>query len=184
MQRLFLGALLISATHTALAAQPQHGYVGIMLSKFGYDASSTQDGEEYDLEADPDAFVVRLGYQVSEIVSVEARYGSGTSDDTLAVDDEESNADLGIDTYYGGFIRAHFPNKTPVSPYLIAGYNKIEIELENSVTSVDDDDTDLAMGLGVDFVIENFALNVEYLEAYNKNDTAGDALSFGATLSF
>lgn len=175
---------ILAISVSASAVEPGNGYAGISISKFGYDATIGRNGDDYSVEAEPEAFIVRLGYQLSDIVSIEARYGAGTSDDSASLDDEKTNADIGIDTYYGAFIRAHLPNKTTVSPYFIVGYNKIEIEIEGAGVGTSDDDTDLATGLGADFAFGSFSLNVEYLQVYDKTTVGGDALSFGATFQF
>jgi hypothetical protein len=173
--------LAATAALPASAVEPGKAYAGVMLQKVTYEESAAIGGDSVTLESEPEAFAIRIGLQLSEYVSVEARYGLGTSDDNLEVSGEDSGYDFGVDNYYGAYVRAHMPNKTIATPYFVAGYSEIKAEIADEST---DGTSDLAMGVGADFAIGSAIATIEYLSMLDKAGGAGDALSIGISFAF
>src|SRR5690554_156220 len=63
-------------------------------------------------------------------------------------------------------------NESPITPYGVLGFTRIEAEAGNAK----DDDSDFSYGAGVNFAFApNLSANLEYMRYYDDNDVTVDA---------
>ncbi len=136
------------------------------------------------------ALIARLGVQFHENLSAEARFGFGVSDDsgTSTLTDGSSTSifeyDVKLKSIYGGYLRAGAP-VGELYPYLLAGWNKIEIELSAGSVSVDDGSWDFSYAVGTEFRIsDEISANLEWGKYYDKGPAEISGALLGIVASF
>lgn len=152
-------------------------YGGIQYSQVNVDIDGLDD-------ADPTALVGKLGQFVTENVAIEGRLGFGVSDDEIDVDlgpfFGEVEVEVEVNYLAGVYAVVHSDTEATATFYGLVGITQGEIELSVGGESVDDDDSGLSYGLGVN--IKNF--NLEYMSYLEEDDYDVTAISIGYVSEF
>ena len=107
------------------------------------------------------------GNQFSDNISGELRLGVGIGDDDFSVPGI-IEGDISLDTLVGAYFAARLNSGGSVDPYVIAGFTRVEIELDVFGVSVSDSDNDISYGVGADFKVSSSAsVNVEYINYFD-----------------
>ncbi|MBD3642154.1 MAG: porin family protein [Marinobacter sp.] len=157
------------------AAQAQDMYksgVGGLYAGFNYTFMNTELGP-YD--ADVGTLSGKVGVMATPFLGVEARAGFGVDDDTI------NGVDVSVDNFYGGYATFNLANESPVTPYAVLGFTRVEAE----VGSVEDDDSDVSYGIGANMEFApNLSGNLEYMRYYDDDNVELDGLGVGIQLNF
>lgn len=148
-------------------------YGGLNYSFVNIDADNAGD-------ADVGTLSGKVGGLVIPYFGLEARAGFGVADETV------NGVDFSLDNFYGGYATLNLANESPVTPYAILGFTRVELEADfGTLGSQKDDDSDVSYGVGVNLdITPELAGNLEYMRYYDGDDVTIDALGVGATLRF
>lgn len=131
------------------------------------------------IDADLGTLSGKVGVNVTPFLGVEARAGFGVDDDTI------SGVELSADSFFGAYATLNMVNESPMTPYVILGFTRFEIEASAGGITVSDDDSDVSYGIGMNWeVAPQVAGNVEYMRYYDKDGATVDGLGLGVTFSF
>lgn len=144
-------------------------YVGINFGFYTLEPEATSESAELT------SVEGRLGGYLNDNTALEARIGAGFIGDEIGA----SNVDLAYTV--GAYSRVGLPLEN-VFPYLIAGFTRAEVSFDNP--DVDDSETDLSYGLGVDLNVFNITVNLEYMSLVDKNATDLKGFTVGLTSTF
>jgi len=161
----------VVAMSTQAVANGTHGkrYVGV---NFGfYEQEFPRSSESASLTS----VEGRLGGYVNDNAAVEVRLGAGILGDEIGSRDVDLNYQLGAYTRIG----AMFDN---IYPYLLVGFTRADIGLSNP--DVDDAETDISYGLGVDMNVSNLTINLEYTQLVDNGEIDLGGFALGFTSSF
>ena len=126
-------------------------------------------------DADAGTLSGKVGVMATEYFGVEARAGFGVDDDTVR------GVDVKLDNFFGGYATFNMVNESPITPYGVLGFTRIEAQAGN----VEDDDSDFSYGAGVNFAFApNLSANLEYMRYYDDNDVTVDGLGIGMQVNF
>ncbi|GAA0839060.1 hypothetical protein GCM10009113_02000 [Marinobacter szutsaonensis] len=157
------------------AAQAQDMYksgVGGLYAGLNYTFMNAELGP-YD--ADVGTLSGKVGVMATPFLGIEARAGFGVDDDTI------NGVDVSVDNFYGGYATFNLANESPVTPYAVLGFTRIEAE----VGSVEDDDSDVSYGIGANMEFApNLSGNLEYMRYYDDDNVELDGLGVGIQLNF
>lgn len=125
----------------------------------------------------------RLGIKINDNFSGELRAGMGLRDETL--NRSGSDVSIELDHMYGAYIRGGFQANDEISPYVILGYTGGElISSEPGSPTVTTSTSDISMGFGLDFLVDNLTVNIEYMRYLNKDGVKVSGPAFGISSSF
>lgn len=132
-----------------------------------------------DIDAQEDADVgtlsAKVGVQANEYFGAEARAGFGVNDDTV------NGTEVKLDNFFGGYATINMANETPVTPYAILGFTRVELE----AGSRSDDESDFSYGAGVNVQLaRNLSGNLEYMRYYDDRDVTIDGIGLGILVNF
>ncbi len=117
----------------------------------------------------------KVGVMANEFLGIEARAGFGVDDDRIA------GTKVELDSFFGGYATINMVNESPVTPYAVLGFTRVEA----SLGSVSDDDSDLSYGAGLNFKFaQNLSGNVEYMRYYDDSDITIDGIGLGVQVNF
>lgn len=158
-------------------------YIGVNYTRVELDG---------DLDHDFDTVAIRGGYEFTDWLAIEARYGVGTGDskDREALGPFTFTQKFEVEQYYGVYGRLTLPNSTLFKPYVIAGYTEAELDwrLDMNGTRLDSDsikDDAFSYGVGVNLEFnEHFAVNAEYMRLLDDGDVDVDGLTVGLSYRF
>ncbi len=167
--RLFI-PLLCLASPGVFAAETGDNYFG------GQFALVTYDEEGVD-EAEPTAGVLRFGRYLNPNVSVEGRFGIGLQDDSVEV--IGIDVDVEVKTLMG-FYGVFESGGDTGSVYGVIGFTRGELEASALGITVDEDDSGLSFGFGVN--IGGF--NIEYMSYLDEDEYDATAVSLGFRSTF
>ncbi len=120
---------------------------------------------------DPTALQLKYGSMVHENVGIEGRLGLGISDDS-GVD---------IDNFYGVYASFQLDPEATFNPYGILGFSKGKVSGFGGSVS----ESDISYGIGADInVAESVAINIEWINYYDKDDVEATAINLGGTWRF
>ena len=126
-------------------------------------------------DADVGTLSGKVGVMATEYFGLEARAGFGVDDDTVR------GVDVELDNFFGGYATFNMVNESPITPYGVLGFTRIEAQAGN----VEDDDSDFSYGAGVNFAFApNLSANLEYMRYYDDNDVTVDGLGIGMQVNF
>lgn len=171
-----LRILAAIALFTLGTAQANEGlYIGVNYASVDYEETGFPT-------VSPTAIAFRIGNELNKNVAVEARLGTGLSDDTVTV--SGVGIAVEVDNFFGAYVRGILPLGR-ISPYGLIGYTKGEVTARVGNISVSDDDSDFSYGLGADFNLnKTSAINVEWAKLFSGADFDVYALSVGYKYSF
>lgn len=179
---LFAGLFGFTATANAAGDRP---YVGVQYATTTFESNIGN----YDVGM----VVGRFGLPVMKNVSVEARFGTGTGDDSISgtVSGVSFNSSFEIDQLFGVYATGHLPVGKAFKLYGFAGLTQTDFTVTvdfpafpalNSATSVSD--TSVSYGAGVDINMGKMALNLEYAAYYVDSEDSIGSVSAGITYTF
>ncbi len=173
----FLGAAALGAMATPVMAQDIYKSGGAGLyGGMNYTFVNIDDDV---VDADLGTLSGKVGAMVTPFFGVEARAGFGVDDDTI------SGVEVSADNFFGGYATLNMVNESPMTPYVILGFTRFELEASGPGGSVSDDDSDVSYGIGLNVdVAPQVAGNVEYMRYYDKDGVTVDGLGLGVTFSF
>ncbi|BES72722.1 hypothetical protein RE428_37400 [Marinobacter nanhaiticus D15-8W] len=178
-----LGAMAcaLMAGHAMAEEGFPKGYAGI-----GYLLAEYEE-EGIDDSFDVGALYGQAGVNVNPYVAGELRLGVGVGDDTTEV--YGASVDVELKTLAGLYGKVGLPNQTPIYPYVVAGISHIEIEASASSgyrsATFSDSGSDESYGIGANLdLADRFAVNVEYMQYYDKEGVEIAGLSIGGQLKF
>ena len=126
-------------------------------------------------EADTGTLSGKVGVMATDYFGVEARAGFGVDDDRIA------GVDVKIDNFFGGYGTVNVVNESPVTPYAVFGFTRIEAE----AGSVEDDESDFSYGAGLNVKFaKNLSGNLEYMRYYDDDDITLDGIGLGVQVNF
>jgi opacity protein-like surface antigen len=164
-----LGLLAFTGAHA------QDGlYAGALISRLTYSEDGLSD-------LNPTAIGFKLGTQINPNFAVEARLGTGLSEDTI----DGTDIDLELDNFIGVYGKGIFPLSESVSLYGLVGYTHGKLTASNSIGSVSDSDSDFSFGFGADFALSKSAsIGVEWARLFEGDGYEVDGLSVGVSFKF
>ena len=173
LRTLAVAGLTLGAFAT-LPAQAQSGYVTM-----GYVLSDLEPKRARS-SADVDALQFGFGgwFNAEQTFAAEGRIGLGLGDDTFT-NQNGVRGKVEIDRYYGGYLRAQFPNTVPIRPYGLVGVTRVETT-ERTNGSRGRSYSDVSLGFGVDVRLDrNIFVTLEYLRATDSSSSEVTNLTFG-----
>lgn len=130
-------------------------------------------------DADVGTLSGKVGVMATEYFGVEARAGFGVDDDRIG--GSLVGLDAELDNFFGGYATFNMVNESPVTPYAVLGFTRVETELGNSQY----DDSDFSYGAGVNFAFaQNLSANLEYMRYYDDSDVTLDGIGLGMQVNF
>jgi len=176
---LAVGSATALLASTAAIADIQAGstYVGGQIAQANYDVSGAPDFE-------PTVIVARIGHFFVDNFAVEARLGTGLSDDTNRI--FGTNVSVEIDYVFGVYGVGYLPlGDTPLSLYGLAGFTRGKATASALGVSESESDSDFSFGVGLQ---ANFTPqvtgHVEYMSYLDKSDYDVTALGVGINFHF
>lgn len=92
---------------------------------------------------------------------------------------------MSVDSILGVYARATAPLEGVFKPYIMVGYNRVEIEVEVIGFSASAAENDVALGVGFDVELtDTLDLNVEYANLFDKDGTEINGLNIGFSTRF
>lgn len=170
-------AALIFGISTFAAAHAQQGlYVGVNLGQAEYD----EDGFP---SAEPTAISFKVGNQFNKNFAVEARLGTGLSDDDVSISGQRF--DVEVDNFYGVYAKGIVPLSGVFSLYGLVGYTHGEITGSGRGISASSSDSDFSYGIGADFAVsKTLSVNFEWARLFEGDNYKVNALSAGVAYKF
>ena len=175
MKAVLRGALIVSLLALAGPTLAQ----GTGYASLGYVFGSLEPRRS-DNDASVNALQFAFGgwLNAQQTFGAEGRIALGVGNDTITFEDG-SRQRVEIDRYYGGYLRAQFPNTVPVRPYGLLGATLVETS-ERGPGSRSRTYSDISLGLGVELDIDrNIYLSLEYLRAIDRNSSELSNLTVG-----
>lgn len=161
-------AALVVAGASSFATAEMTPYFGVQYGYLDYDRGVV-DG------ASLDAFTVRGGLDINELLAAEVRAGVGLVDDTRRGVEAEMNY------HYGIYAVVNLPTGTRIDPYLLGGYSYVD----STVNRKDYSDDGLAYGAGMKWSMnDESALTLEYLKVADNDHTKQNLISVGILYHF
>lgn len=173
---------LMSVGGIAQAQEPvEQGYIGANYVFLTYE----EDGFSEDL--DLGALAGKVGAKFNPYFAAELRAGFGVADESISANG--ATATLELDYLVGAYGVLGLPNESPVYPYVVVGYTKGELTASVSgpggSASISDSETDFSYGVGANLAAtEEFHVNVEYMNYFDKDGYEISGFSVGATVLF
>lgn len=177
---------LAASLMTAGIASAQTKAPGSLYAGVQYAAMTIEDEGEFDLGV----FIGRLGYVLTDYMSIETRFGLGVSDDrqTVVLEGVPIRATYSIKELAGIYGRFTLP-LDPLTLYTVGGVTTATAEL--SIESVppflpfqateNNRETSGSLGVGMEYrFTEQVSVDVEYMRYFSD----ADALSVGLKLNF
>ncbi|PSF11417.1 porin family protein [Marinobacter shengliensis] len=117
----------------------------------------------------------KVGVMANEFLGIEARAGFGVDDDRVFGQKAK------LDNFFGGYATINMANQSPVTPYAVVGFTRIEAEIGPQ----SDDDSDFSYGAGVNFKFaQNLSGNLEYMRYYDDSNVTVDGIGLGIQMNF
>lgn len=185
MKKIVLASSAVAMMSAGTLAQAQapidQGYLGANYVFLTYE----EDGFSEDL--DLGALVGKAGAKFTPYFAAELRGGFGVADESISANG--ATAELELDYLIGGYGVLGLPNESPVYPYVVLGYTKGKLSASASgpggSASISESETDVSYGVGANFAVtEQFQVNAEYMNYFDKDGVEISGVSVGATLLF
>lgn len=166
----------LAAAGTAHAQDMYKSGVGGLYSGLNYSFVSLDNGNA---EADVGTLSAKVGVMATPFLGIEARGGFGVDDDRIG------GVDYSLDNFFGGYATFNLANESPLTPYAILGFTRVEVEAESAFGSATEDDSDVSYGIGMNVEFApNLSGNLEYMRYYEDGNTEIDGLGVGLQFNF
>nr|WP_297402255.1 porin family protein [uncultured Marinobacter sp.] len=150
--------------------------VGGLYTGLNYSFVSLESGND---DADVGTLSAKVGVMATPFLGIEARGGFGVDDDRIG------GVDYALDNFFGGYATFNLANESPLTPYAVLGFTRVEVEAESVFGTVTEDDSDVSYGLGLNMAFApNLSGNLEYMRYYEEGDVSVDGLGLGVQLNF
>ncbi|AOY87692.1 hypothetical protein BKP64_05630 [Marinobacter salinus] len=150
--------------------------VGGLYTGLNYTFVNLDAGAE---DADVGTLSAKVGVMATPFLGVEARGGFGVDDDRIG------SVDYSLDNFFGGYATFNLKNQSPITPYAILGFTRVEVEAQSFLGTATEDETDVSYGLGLNMeVAPNVSGNLEYMRYYDDEDVTVDGLGVGVQFNF
>lgn len=150
--------------------------VGGVYTGLNYTFMSLDAGGE---DADVGTLSAKAGVMATPFLGFEARGGFGVDDDRVR------GIDFSVDNFFGGYATFNIANESPITPYAVLGFTRVEVEAEGPFNTVKDDDSDVSYGVGLNMEFaRNVSGNLEYMRYYDDDDVTVDGLGVGVQFNF
>lgn len=160
-------ALKVAVFAVALSATVAQAHVG------PYGGAMISRAEMH--HADLTSLGYKLGFQASPNLAVEARLGTGLTDDSI------NGITYEIDNYVGAYAKLIMPLNHQVSVYGIGGYTRAEGKSYTRTAFGTWTDHDISLGLGLDmYLAPRLSASLEWMNLVDEVDL----LNFGINFSF
>ncbi|WP_372981453.1 outer membrane beta-barrel protein [Marinobacter sediminum] len=174
-----LAVVLASGLFAASAANAQDIYksgVGGVYTGLNYTFMNLDAGGE---DADVGTLSAKAGVMATPFLGFEARGGFGVDDDRVR------GIDYSVDNFFGGYATFNIANESPITPYAVLGFTRVEVEAEGPFNTVTDDESDVSYGVGLNMAFaRNVSGNLEYMRYYDDDDVTVDGLGVGVQFNF
>ena len=146
-----VGLAILMASNITKADSGYYGGVTYSVLEYSY------SGENSDFET----IGAIIGYNLSGRVGVELRYAEGSKGDTII------GVPIEIESTTSAFARLSLPNKTNLTPYLLAGFTYSDV---SAGREADRGKIDVGYGAGVEFAISSsLSIAAEYITLVDPN---------------
>lgn len=143
-------------------------YAGVNYTFMNVDYSGTSS-------ADVGTLSGKVGVMATDFLGLEARAGFGVDDDRV-----DGNK-VKLDNFFGGYATVNMVNESPVTPYAVLGFTRIEAEKG----SASDDESDFSYGAGLNVKFaQNLSGNIEYMRYYDDSNLTVDGIGLGVQMNF
>ncbi|AHI27873.1 porin family protein [Marinobacter similis] len=174
-----LAVVLASGLFAASAANAQDMYksgLGGVYTGLNYTFMNLDAGGE---DADVGTLSAKAGVMATPFLGFEARGGFGVDDDRVR------GIDYSVDNFFGGYATFNIANESPITPYAVLGFTRVEVEAEGPFNTVTDDESDVSYGVGLNMEFaRNVSGNLEYMRYYDDDDVTVDGLGVGVQFNF
>lgn len=174
-----LAVVLASGLFAVSAANAQDMYksgVGGVYTGLNYTFMNLDAGGE---DADVGTLSAKAGVMATPFLGFEARGGFGVDDDRVR------GIDYSVDNFFGGYATFNIANESPITPYAVLGFTRVEVEAEGPFNTVTDDESDVSYGVGLNMEFaRNVSGNLEYMRYYDDDDVTVDGLGVGVQFNF
>ncbi len=187
---------LASISNTALSKIKNPYYYGAnayasRLSSPHLPSSEEEETEGVKGTASLIAVYGRLGHQFHDNISAEMRVGTGLGYDTVSVygyinsqgHDGFTDVNVSLSRFFGGYVRGSIPIGEYVSPYLVIGYTRGQVDVTSSRFAYGGSKSDFSYGIGTDIAFfRNWGANIEYMNYLDEDgvDISGYAVGIYA----
>lgn len=185
MKKLGLAALFAAASAVSAVAGAQQNnmadeanqmYAGAGLTWLGFEGPGGTEGDGLGLQG-------KLGYTFTPLLGIEGHLGFGVTEgsDTLFVNGEPRDIDLGVDYWMGIYGRAQFPVTQSINIYGLLGLARVETDF----SGFEDSESDLSYGLGANYQFsDQLGAYVEWVSLVDKENVDVSGLTAGAKFRF
>ncbi|MDX1560470.1 MAG: porin family protein [Marinobacter sp.] len=166
----------LAAAGTASAQDMYKSGVGGLYTGLNYTFVSLESGNA---DADVGTLSAKVGVMATPFLGIEARGGFGVDDDRIG------RVDYSLDNFFGGYATFNLANQSPITPYAILGFTRVEIEASSFLGKATEDESDVSYGIGMNMEFApNLSGNLEYMRYYEDSDVEIDGLGVGIQFNF
>lgn len=166
----------LAANGTAFAEDMYKSGVGGLYTGLNYTFMNLDSGNA---DADVGTLSAKVGVMPTPYLGFEARGGFGVDDDRIG------GVDFSLDNFFGGYATFNLANESPVTPYAILGFTRVEVEASSVLGTATKDESDVSYGIGVNMEFApNLSGNLEYMRYYEDSDVEVDGLGVGIQFNF
>lgn len=166
----------LAAASVANAQDMYKSGVGGLYTGLNYTFATIDAGRS---DADVGTLSAKVGVMATPFLGFEARGGFGVDDDRIG------RIDYSLDNFFGGYATFNLANESPLTPYAVLGFTRVELEAKGPFTTVTDDESDVSYGIGLNMKFaSNLSGNLEYMRYYDDDDVTVDGLGLGVQLNF
>lgn len=157
---------------TVGAAHAEGLYAGALLTRTTVSIDGFGD-------ANPMAIGAKLGMPINKNFAVEARLGTGLSDDSLL------GIDVKVDSFAGVYAKGILPLSDTASVYGLLGYMQSKLKFEGAGGSASGSDSDVSYGFGADFALSGgTSVGVEWARIFKDDVSKIDGLTLSVSFKF
>lgn len=166
----------LAASSTASAQDMYKSGVGGLYTGLNYTFMNLESGNA---DADVGTLSAKVGVMATPFLGIEARGGFGVDDETVGP------VDYSVDNFFGGYATFNLANESPITPYAVLGFTRVELQADSPFGTSTEDESDVSYGLGLNMEFaRNLSGNVEYMRYYEDSDAEIDGLGVGIQLNF
>lgn len=166
----------LAAAGTVSAQDMYKSGVGGLYTGLNYTFMNLESGNA---DADVGTLSAKVGVMATPFLGIEARGGFGVDDDRIG------GVDYSLDNFFGGYATFNLVNESPITPYAVLGFTRVEIEADSPFGTATEDETDVSYGIGMNMEFApNLSGNLEYMRYYEDSDVEIDGLGVGIQFNF
>ena len=182
---------ILTSAQKSWMKQEKRSYVDVSLGLFNYHEKNQT--LNFDDKLDIEYLAINLGFSINPFLSVEGRIAGSAADKSMHVQLQNSGTTVNTDVHvkirnqYGGYLRAHYPGRNIITPYLIAGYTRSlvysNVPYLNSYNKRTE--SDISYGAGIKFNLGfHFDAQFEYMQYFDTDRFNMNGISFSLSKRF